>query len=465
MTYHRTKRVSGPIIWRFWRDLPPKGQIGLFQSCRYSRPILDHVHGRIDTADFDEKLKRILAFEKMLADDGALILKFWMHLGQDAQKRRLRSLEKDPLQSWRVKKSDWRNWKRYDQFIATAERTLRRTGTGQTRWVIVEGEDARFRSLTVLTTLGEAIRKHLIDRAARLRIIAESRDAMSAKRSAELAHAHDSREAMERAAEAEARPRRGRRAKQSTVKLTAEGRIKPLTVLDSMDMSQSVGKDDYALALKQARAESRQSAPVGQRAPDFHLARFRRRRRGRQRRRHPASDRRPRCSRLSRHPHCRAERRGTGPALSLAVLAPSATGRAGLPYSTAAGTAGSWSNASRASPFPTNGCGLTPRSMISKSSSSSKAPSWRNFGSISARTSNTAASRNAKSIAYKKWKLTDEDWRNRAKWDDYETAVNEMVERTSTSEAPWVLVEGNDKNFSRIKIIRTVCERLQQRLG
>jgi polyphosphate kinase 2 (PPK2 family) len=68
-------------------------------------------------------------------------------------------------------------------------------------------------------------------------------------------------------------------------------------------------------------------------------------------------------------------------------------------------------------------------------------------------------------IAYKKWKLTDEDWRNRANWEAYELAVNEMVERTGTHQAPWVLIEGNDKNHARIKILRTVCERLRQRLA
>jgi polyphosphate kinase 2 (PPK2 family) len=63
---------------------------------------------------------------------------------------------------------------------------------------------------------------------------------------------------------------------------------------------------------------------------------------------------------------------------------------------------------------------------------------------------------------YKQWKLTQEDWRNRRKWGDYERAVNEMVERTSTSAAPWTIVEGNDKYFARLKILRTVCDRMGQ---
>ena len=63
---------------------------------------------------------------------------------------------------------------------------------------------------------------------------------------------------------------------------------------------------------------------------------------------------------------------------------------------------------------------------------------------------------------YKRWKLTDEDWRNREKWDDYGQAVNDIVEHTSTHSAPWVLVEGNDKLYARIKVIRTLCERMEE---
>ena len=72
--------------------------------------------------------------------------------------------------------------------------------------------------------------------------------------------------------------------------------------------------------------------------------------------------------------------------------------------------------------------------------------------------------RDRKRTPHKSWKITDEDWRNRRKWDDYELAVNEMVARTSTRRAPWVLVEANDKNFARIKVIRTLANRIERAL-
>ncbi len=65
-----------------------------------------------------------------------------------------------------------------------------------------------------------------------------------------------------------------------------------------------------------------------------------------------------------------------------------------------------------------------------------------------------------RNIPFKSWKLTDEDWRNREKWDDYECAVDEMVLRTSTKDCPWALVEAKSKCLARLKVIRILCERL-----
>ena len=65
----------------------------------------------------------------------------------------------------------------------------------------------------------------------------------------------------------------------------------------------------------------------------------------------------------------------------------------------------------------------------------------------------------------KQWKITDEDWRNREKWDEYEKAVDEMLVRTSTTYAPWIIVEGNDKYYARVKVLRAVVEAMEGRLG
>ena len=67
--------------------------------------------------------------------------------------------------------------------------------------------------------------------------------------------------------------------------------------------------------------------------------------------------------------------------------------------------------------------------------------------------------------AFKRFKITPEDWRNREKWDEYEAAVNDMIDRTSTAYAPWTLVEAQDKRWARVKVLRTLCDRLEEALG
>ena len=142
-----------PEQWRFWRELPPRGRIGLFLSSWYSRPVLDRAYRRTSRVEFDYQLRRIAEFEKTLADDGALILKFWMHLDKEAQRTRLKTLERNPLTRWRVTKLQWKHWKMYDRFIDAGEQAIRTTSTAQAPWTIVEGRDEQYRSITVAESL------------------------------------------------------------------------------------------------------------------------------------------------------------------------------------------------------------------------------------------------------------------------------------------------------------------------
>lgn len=110
-----------PRIWRFWRALPPRGKIGVLFGAWHTQPIVERVYGRIGKADLTEAIAEIVRFEKMLTDEGALILKFWFHLLKGDQRKRLRSLEKDPRTRWRVTDTDWAHFKIYDKFRKVAE--------------------------------------------------------------------------------------------------------------------------------------------------------------------------------------------------------------------------------------------------------------------------------------------------------------------------------------------------------
>ena len=150
-----------PRFWRYWRDLPPKGRIGLYLSGRYSRPLMGRVYGGVDELEFDRRLAEIIRFENALTDDGALILKFWMHLSREQQEARFEELSDDTLRSYRVTDDDRRNHKRYDDFVSAAEQIITRTNRGGAPWNIVEGADPKYRHLRVGEIIAAELSRHL----------------------------------------------------------------------------------------------------------------------------------------------------------------------------------------------------------------------------------------------------------------------------------------------------------------
>src|SRR3990172_2096818 len=127
-----------PRMWRYWRALPPKGRIGVLFGAWHTDPIVNRVVGRTDDARMELAMEEIVRFERMLVDEGALILKFWFHLSEKAQRKRLKKLEADPKTRWRVTKTDWKRFQLYDEFRAVSESVLRETSTGEAPWIIVE---------------------------------------------------------------------------------------------------------------------------------------------------------------------------------------------------------------------------------------------------------------------------------------------------------------------------------------
>src|SRR6266542_1348836 len=150
-----------PPLWRYWRALPPTGHIGIFFGAWETGPFLDRVFKRLSGGDLDRVLERIIEFEHLLANENTLLVKFWLHLSKEAQKKRFRKLEADPLQSWRITRRDWKLHKHYGRVRRVAEHLLRRTHTAEAPWYIIEGADRRYRDFTVARTLLEALRARL----------------------------------------------------------------------------------------------------------------------------------------------------------------------------------------------------------------------------------------------------------------------------------------------------------------
>ena len=325
-----------------------------------------------------------------------------MHLGKSAQKKRLETLEKDPLTRWRVTKRQWQHWRMYGKFVAAGERALRRTSTVEAPWTIVEGVDEAYRSLTVATAIRDAIREALATDAA-----PRPAQAQSARRTAQGGD------------------RRCRHV------ADAQSAATP-TILSSLDMSQEVSKKDFGERAGEAAGPA--ESPAAQGAGEGRLDDPGVRRAGTRPARAARSGGSPARSTRGRTRSSRSPRRPTKSAPSTTSGASGVTCRApgGSRSSIAAGTGACWSSGSRASRRAGVEARLCRDQRVRGAARRPRHRPGEVLGPHLRRTSSCAASRSARRREYKQWKLTDEDWRNRAKWPDYERAVNEMVERTST---------------------------------
>ena len=396
------------------------------------------MYDKDDEARFDDHLDRIMAFENALADDGALILKFWMHLSHDAQKRRLKKLEKDPLTSWRVTQQDWDHWQIYDRFEATAERAIMRTSTGSAPWTIVEGVDHCFRSLTVGELIRTEISKHL-EEASKKALLLEELAAQSKQAALN-------------------QPSEGEGAASADAVIASP--MKRTTVLSSLDMSLYLKKTDYKKQLKECQARLNKLHRKALKNKISTILLFE-----------------------------GADAAGKGGAIRRITAALDARHYQVLPIAAPTDEERAhhylwrfWRHLSRAGRINIFDRSWYGRVLVERVEGFAKEDEWRRaFAEINefeeqltdhgillvkywvhiTKDEQLERFEAREATPHKRWKLTEEDWRNREKWDDYDLAVNDIVERTSTHSAPWILVEGNDKRFARIKVIRTFCDRLE----
>ena len=406
-----------PSMWRYWRALPPKGRIGIFAGSWYSHPIAERISNDISRAEFDQRMDQLNRFEAMLVNEGALVLKFWIHLSKDAQRERLKSIETNPLTRWRVTKASWDRLKTYDKLQEVAWHLLRTTNTPWAPWIIVEGTDDRYRSLTVGKTILDALQKRLADK----------------------------------------------RDQNSPVAPPFSPRIDRLDVLSSLDMTQSLTKKVYETELATWQA---------------------------------------RLSELMRHPDFKkralilafegADAAGKGGAIRRVMSAMDARQYQIIPI--AAPT-----EEERAQPYLWRFWRHMPRLgrvvifdrtwygrvLVERVEGFCSTADWlRAYSEINdfehdlwhaggivikfwlqiSDEEQLKRFEERAQVEHKRFKITEEDWRNREKAGAYHEAICDMIDRTSSGTAPWTLVESNDKYFARVKVLRTICERLEKEL-
>jgi len=353
----------------------------------------------------------------MLVSEGTLLLKVWLHLSKESQKKRLRTLEADPRSRWRVTAADWRRYDEYDRRRRIAEQMLRQTSVAAAPWSLVEGEDDRYRNLTVGTVLLRELRKHL-----------DAERPTPPKR--------------------EAPP--------------LAPPIDGLKVLDRLDLSQKLSKEKYEKELEKWQGRLN----LAMRKPRF-------------KKRHAAvvvfegNDAAGKGGSIRRVTAALDARQFS----IVPVAAPTEEERA-QPYL--------WRfyrrvpRRGRMTIFDRSWYG---RVLVERVEGICREDDWmRAYNEINdfeaqfaeagvivvklwlaiSQDEQLARFEEREKVEFKRFKIGEEDYRNRNKWPAYAEAVNDMVERTSTDICPWTLVEANDKYFARIKVLRTLVEAIER---
>ena len=412
------EELERPEYWRYWRDLPPHGAIGIFLSAWYSRPLLDRVYENISPERFDEELETVRSFERALTDDGALLLKFWMHLDSEAQKKRLESLAEDPLQSWRVTDRDWKHWRLYDRFMPAAHQLIQATDSELTPWFVIDGSRQKKRGMIVGQTLLQQVEARLDSEKPRPHRKLPEFESTGA--SEKVLPQLDMSLELERDAYREQRVRWQARLNELFRKAREEN-LSTVLVFEGWDAGGKGGAIRRVTDALDARSYEviQVAAPTDEEHAHHYLWRF-------------------------------------------------------------------WRHVPRAGRFTIYDRSWYGRVLVERIEGFASDQEWRRAfdeinefekelsegGSLVIKfwlhiTPDEQAERfeARANTPHKQWKLTDEDWRNREKWDQYEEAVEDMVRLTDTDHAPWNLIEGNDKRFARVKVLECVCNAMAKRLS
>jgi polyphosphate:AMP phosphotransferase len=425
------EEAARPPMWRFWRALPAKGMIGVLFGNWYTEPINGRVARELRGSELAPAVERIRRFERLLTDDGTLIVKLWFHLSKKGMKKRLEQLEGDKLTSWRVTKADWQNFSQYDTFAKVSERVLRETSTGDAPWVVIDGSDPNYRAITAARTLLGAIRGRLTEAHAK---------SMAAKRTAKRARtgsadaSTDAAPVFEtvdtslilRSLKFEERLSKEKyetkvvKAQGAVAKLTRTPKMKDHSVVVVFEGMDAAGKGGAIRRITQA-LDARQydvipiAAPTDEERAQPYLWRF--------------WKNIPRVGRFT-------------------IFDRSWYGRVLVERVEGFATKSAWTRGyAEINDFEeqiTEAGGIVVKLWLAIT----KDEQLRRF-------------KERETTKFKQYKITPDDWRNRKKWDDYIVAGGDMIDRTSTSFSPWHVIEANDKHLARVRVLEAISERMK----
>lgn len=409
------EELARPPAWRYWRALPSKGRMGVFFGNWYSQMLQGRVHGQFKDAVLDQAINGAERLEKMLCDEGALIFKFWFHLSKKQMKARLKSLKDDPLHSWKISPLDWQQSQTYDRFVRFGERVLRRTSRDYAPWHIIEGVDPNYRSLAVgkilLEGLQNALKAKALGRQTNIAPLGESIDGRSLLGSLDMTLRLDKNDYQEQLIVEQAR----------LAGLLRDKRMRRHALVAVFEGNDAAGKGG-AIRRVAAALDPRQYRIVPIAAPT------------------EEERAQPYLWRFWRHIPARGK---------FTVFDRSWYGRVLVERIEGFCSQADWMRAyGEINDFEEQ---LHDAGVV-------VVKFWL---SIDEQTQ-LERFQEREQIPFKRFKITEEDWRNRDKWDAYSEAVGDMVDRTSTEVAPWTLVEANDKRWARVKVLRTINLALEE---
>jgi polyphosphate kinase 2 (PPK2 family) len=141
------------FLWRYQLRLPDDGHMVLFDHSWYGRVLVERVEKFVKKKAWRAAYDQINEFERWLVDDGQVLVKVFLHISPGEQRRRLRAMEKDPAERWKVAREDWRRNRDYARWAKAVDEMLARTSTGWAPWTVVEATDARWTRVKVFETL------------------------------------------------------------------------------------------------------------------------------------------------------------------------------------------------------------------------------------------------------------------------------------------------------------------------
>jgi polyphosphate kinase 2 (PPK2 family) len=150
-----------PYLWRFWRNLPRRGKVAIFDRSWYGRVLVERVEGFCSEADWQRAYSEINDFEDQLARNGTILQKFWLSISQEEQLRRFEERQVTPFKRFKITEEDWRNREKWPLYESAICDMLDRTSTEIAPWTLVESENKYYGRIKILRTLVQRLEDEL----------------------------------------------------------------------------------------------------------------------------------------------------------------------------------------------------------------------------------------------------------------------------------------------------------------